>query len=204
MWENGENVLGRWTHTFSPDSDMSLQLYYDRTYFSEPTAPSIFLGTEFEPAGIFSDTLDTYDVNFQHNFSVGDRNKVTWGAGYRFTHDQNDNSPTLAFSPAPLNQNLLSTFVQDEIKLQDDLVLTAGTKVEHNDYTGFEVQPSGRLQWNVTPKQMLWAAVSPRGADAVTHRSRSGGTDGPAECRRTAAERIDGHDGLHLRNADCL
>ena len=35
-----------------------------------------------------------------------------------------------------------------------------GTKLEHNDYTGFEVEPSARLQWNVTPKQMLWAAVS--------------------------------------------
>jgi iron complex outermembrane receptor protein len=37
---------------------------------------------------------------------------------------------------------------------------TLGTKIEHNDYTGFEFQPSGRLQWDVTPKQMVWAAVS--------------------------------------------
>jgi len=158
--ESGENVLGRWTHTFSSDSDMSLQLYYDRTNSSQPTAPSIIKGITFEPGGFFADSLDTYDLNFQHHFVVGDRNQITWGAGYRFTHDQNNNAPTLAFYPAPLNQNLLSTFVQDEIKLQDDLFFTLGTKVEHNDYTGFEVQPSGRLQWNVTPKQMLWAAVS--------------------------------------------
>ena len=50
--------------------------------------------------------------------------------------------------------------MQDEIKLQDDLYFTLGTKAEHNDYTGFEVEPSGRLQWNITPKQMVWAAVS--------------------------------------------
>jgi iron complex outermembrane receptor protein len=158
--ESGENVLGRWSHTFSPDSDMSLQLYYDRTNSSQPTAPLVLAGTTFEPGGRFSDSLDTYDVNFQHHFAAGDRNQITWGTGYRFTHDQNGNAPTLGFVPAPLNQNLWSCFVQDEIKLQDDLLLTAGTKVEHNDYTGFEVQPSGRLQWNVTPKQMLWAAVS--------------------------------------------
>ena len=158
--ESGENVLGRWTHTFSSDSDMSLQLYYDRTNLSQPEAASIVLGHVFEPAGTFSDSLDTYDVDFQHHFSAGDRNRITWGAGYRFTHDQNDNAPTLAFYPAPLNQNLMSSFAQDEIKLQDNLLLTMGTKVEHNDYTGFEVQPSGRLQWNFTPKQMLWAAVS--------------------------------------------
>lgn len=158
--ESGENVIGRWSHTFSPDSDMSLQLYYDRTNLSKPTSPSIFLGTTFEPGGNFSDSLDTYDANFQHRFAVGDRNKITWGAGYRFTHDQNNNAPTLAFYPAPLEQNLWSCFVQDEIKLLDDLFLTLGTKLEHNDYTGFEFQPSGRLQWNITPKQMIWGAIS--------------------------------------------
>ena len=158
--ESGGNAIGRWTHTFSPDSDTSLQLYYDRTNFAEPTAPVVVSGIMFEPGGIFSDSLDTYDANFQHHFHVGDSNQITWGAGYRFTHDQNDNAPSLAFSPAPLNQNLLSFFAQDEIKLLDNLSLTAGTKVEHNDYTGFEVEPSGRLAWNITPKQMVWAAVS--------------------------------------------
>lgn len=158
--ESGGNVLGRWSHTFSPDSDMSLQMYYDRTNISQPENGVTVAGLVFEPGGTFSDSLDTYDLDFQHHFAVGDRNKITWGTGYRFTHDQNNNAPTLALYPAPLNQNLLSAFVQDEIELQKNLILTAGTKVEHNDYTGFEVQPSGRLQWNVTPKQMLWAAVS--------------------------------------------
>lgn len=154
--ESGENVLGRWTHTFSSDSDMSLQLYYDRTNFSE-AEPGFSI---FEAPGIFSDSLDTYDADFQHHFNVGDRNKITWGAGYRFTHDSVTPAPTVSVTPLTLNQNLLSTFVQDEIKLQDELFFTLGTKVEHNDYTGFEVEPSGRLQWNVTPTQMLWAAVS--------------------------------------------
>jgi iron complex outermembrane receptor protein len=158
--QSGGNVLGRWLHTFSSDSDMSLQLYYDRTNSSQSTAPFTISGLTFEPGGRFSDSLDTYDLNFQHHFNVGDYNQITWGTGYRFTHDQNQNAPTLAFYPAPLNQNLWSFFAQDEIKLEKDLFLTFGTKVEHNDYTGLEVQPSGRLQWNVTPKQMLWAAVS--------------------------------------------
>jgi len=153
---SGDHVLGRWTHAFSSESSMSLQMYYDRTNYSQPTAGFGVV----EPAGIFSDSLDTYDLDFQHYFNVGDRNKITWGGGYRFTHDQNDNSPSLDFYPDPLNQNLINAFVQDEIKLQDDLYFTLGTKVEHNDYTGFEVEPSGRLQWNITPKQMAWAAVS--------------------------------------------
>jgi iron complex outermembrane receptor protein len=158
--QSGDHVLGRWTHTLSSDSTMSLQMYYDRTNYSQPTAASVAGGITFEPGGIFSDSLDTYDLDFQHYFDVGDRNKITWGAGYRFTHDQNDNSPTLVLTPDPLNQNLFSTFVQDEIKLRENLFFTLGTKLEHNDYTGFEFEPSGRLQWNITPTQMVWAAVS--------------------------------------------
>ncbi len=89
-----------------------------------------------------------------------DWNNIVWGLGYRFTHEVDDNAPAVAFLPPILDQNLYSGFVQDEIRLRENLFFTLGTKVEHNDYTGFEVEPSARLQWNVAPNQMLWAAVS--------------------------------------------
>ena len=156
----GGNLLGRWTHKFADDSDMSLQMYYDRTHLSDPIPAYVIGAFRLAPAGTLMDDLDTYDVNFQHHFHVGDRNNIVWGLGYRFTHEVDENAPGLAFLPPTLNQNLFSGFAQDEIMLRENLFLTLGTKVEHNDYTGFEVEPSARLQWNVTPKQMLWAAVS--------------------------------------------
>lgn len=151
----GGNVLSRWSHTFSDDSDMSLQVYYDRTHIAVPK-PAVF----FVPAGILQDDLDTYDLDFQHHFRWGERNGIIWGLGYRFTRDVVGSAPSVGFVPAMLDQNVFSGFVQDEIKLHEKLFLTLGTKLEHNDYTGFEVEPSGRLQWNVTSKQMFWSAVS--------------------------------------------
>jgi iron complex outermembrane receptor protein len=71
-----------------------------------------------------------------------------------------DNAPSIAFFPAKLNQSLFSTFVQDEISLRDNVVLTVGTKLEHTAYTGFEYEPSARLQWSLTDQQTLWGAVS--------------------------------------------
>lgn len=142
----GGNLLSRWTHTLSDDSDFSVQLYYDRTHRKIP--------------GSYAEDLDTYDVDFDHHFALGDRNQIIWGAGYRFTHDVVDNPATFAFLPARFDRNLYTFFVQDEIKLRENLFLTLGTKVEHNDYTQFEIQPSGRLAWNVTDKQLLWSAVS--------------------------------------------
>ena len=151
----GGNVLGRWSHTFSEDSDMSLQLYYDRTHLATPK-PAFFAA----PAGTLVDDLDTYDLDFQHRFRLGERNHVVWGLGYRFTHDRVKNAPSVVFVPAVLDHDLFSGFVQDEIMLHEKLLLTLGTKLEHNDYTGYEVEPNGRLQWNVTPKQMFWGAIS--------------------------------------------
>jgi iron complex outermembrane receptor protein len=59
-----------------------------------------------------------------------------------------------------LNQQLFSAFAQDEIALTRKLALTAGSKVEHNDYTGTEFEPSARLRWSVTPSRLIWGAVS--------------------------------------------
>src|ERR1019366_874835 len=34
------------------------------------------------------------------------------------------------------------------------------TKLEHNDYTGWEVEPSIRLAWAPSKRHTLWAAIS--------------------------------------------
>jgi iron complex outermembrane receptor protein len=43
---------------------------------------------------------------------------------------------------------------------RSDLHLIAGTKVEHNDFTGGEVQPSLRLRWSPNEHQTFWGGVS--------------------------------------------
>jgi iron complex outermembrane receptor protein len=143
----GGNILGRWTHTFSEESDFQLQVYYDRTRRRIPN--------------LFGEDLDTYDLDWQHRFALGQRQIIVWGLGYRLNDDEVNNSPLLSFLPAQKTFQTYSAFVQDEIILVEDrLRLTLGSKFEHNDYTGFEVQPSGRLTWAPTERQTIWAAIS--------------------------------------------
>jgi len=151
----GGNILGRWTRTFAEDSDMTLQLYYDLTHLDAP-----FQSSGAIPAGSLLEDLHTVDLDFQDRFPLGTRNRIVWGLGYRFTHDAIQDAPLVAFIPNTLDQSLVNVFVQDEIKLCENVFFTAGSKLEHNDYTGFEVEPSARLQWNITGKQMFWGAVS--------------------------------------------
>ena len=148
----GGNVLGRYQHTFSPTSDYALQFYYD-TY----TRHDAF---RFE-------TRDTLDLDFQHRFALLDSQEIVWGLNYRYGHDhidgttiQNGTIP-LTINPSSVNDQVYSGFIQDELTLIDNkLWLTIGSKFEHNDYSGFEGQPSAKIMWAPHNQHRLWAGVS--------------------------------------------
>ena len=142
----GGNVLGRWEHVFSDASDLTLQLYYDRT--------------EREDAAI-AGYLHKFDVDLQHRFGSGERQEVVWGLGYRFMRDEIKGSFLMSVHPESRDYDLFSAFAQDEIALVEDrLRLTLGSKFEHNDYTGFEIQPNARLLWTPHRRHTIWGAVS--------------------------------------------
>jgi iron complex outermembrane receptor protein len=139
---------------------MSLQSYYDRTHLADPIAEATLGTIPIAPAGFLIDDLTTFDVDFQYQLQLGLLNHVVWGLGYRLTHDAVQNAPGLGFFPTTLNQDLYSAFLQDEIALHSDLSLTVGSKIEHNDYTGFEFEPNIRLTWSGLQNQTIWSAVS--------------------------------------------
>lgn len=142
----GWDVLSRWTHTSSPSSETSLQVYFDRTNREDPT---------------YSEGRNTFDIDFQHQIGLGDRQDIVWGAGYRRTSDNILGSLRVSFNPSSEANQLFSWFAQDEIALAPDhLYLTAGVKLEHNDFSGFGVQPSARIAWLANDKNMFWASVS--------------------------------------------
>lgn len=143
----GGNVLGRWTRTFSESSDIQFQLYYDRSDRDVPLQ--------------FEEVRDTIDFDFQNRFGLGERNDLVWGGNYRASWDDTGGLGTFKFDPPERRIDLVSGFVQDEITLVPErLLFTLGTKIEYNDFTGVEVQPSGRLAWIPSDKQVVWGAVS--------------------------------------------
>ncbi len=144
--DKGGNVLGRWTHNFSDTSQLVLQSYYDHS--EQGDAPIIIKS-------------DTYDFDLQHRFAWGNRQDIVWGAGYRYLATETTPSFYATLTPSGTREQLFSTFIQDDITVVENrLHLTLGSKFEHNEITGFEVEPSGRLAWTPTQKQTVWAAVS--------------------------------------------
>ncbi len=157
---HGANLLGRWTRRAPDDSEWSLQAYYDWTQLSDAVPALVLANTPFTPAGVLHDDLRTLDLDFQHRFAPGGAQVVVWGLGFRHTHDVVSNAPALGFFPEVLNQQLYSAFLQDEFRLRDGFSVTLGTKLEHNDYTGLEIEPSARAQWQPADNLTVWGAVS--------------------------------------------
>ena len=143
---SGMNLLGRWRRTLSETSDLTLQAYYDRTFHREPR---------------FQEERNTVDFDFQHRFRLTAQQELIWGLGYRYSRGDTDSLPTVIISPQNRGDNLFSAFIQDEVRFfQDAVRLTMGSKFEHNDYSGFEFQPSARVLWKVAEQHSLWASVS--------------------------------------------
>ena len=146
---SGWNLLSRWNHVASSHSETSLQVYFDRSNRCDST---------------YGFALNTFDLDFQHHVAWGERQDIVWGLGYRITSDNTASdsaTPQVAFSPADRNTQSFNSFIQDEISiLPDRLYLSLGTKLEHNDYTGFGLEPSARISWTPSKRIMLWTAVS--------------------------------------------
>ena len=143
----GGNLLGRWKRVLNDGSDFQVQAYFDRT-------------NHFEPG--IGETRDTFDVDFLDHLTLPGQQNFLWGLGVRVSPSNFIQSvPSVNFLPQQQTDLIYSGFVQDEIAFFNHrLSLTVGTKLEHNNYTGFEVQPSGRLLWNRTPRESLWGSFT--------------------------------------------
>ena len=144
----GGNVLFRHEHTNHDDSSWQFLAYVDRTDRNFTDNRTRYQRT-------------TYAVDFQHRFSPRAFHDVIWGCDYTFYDDEFTNQPFfLTFDPAERSFDNVSAFVQDTITLYEDVSLTVGSKVSHNDFTGLEVQPSARLLWTPTETVSMWGSVS--------------------------------------------
>lgn len=152
---NGANLLARWQRRLG-EGELQVQLYADRAERRE---------------AVLRQRIDTWDFDLQHRFRLGQSQEIVWGGGYRLVSGELVGSNTVSFSQTKDDTALYNLFVQDEIRLRPDLVLTLGSKFEHNEATGMAPQPSARLLWQMDDSQALWAAWS-RAVRTPSHSDR--------------------------------
>ncbi|MCA8942111.1 MAG: TonB-dependent receptor [Planctomycetes bacterium] len=141
----GGNLLGRWQRRDESGAETVVQAYYDG-----------WSRTQYTRARRHTADLDT-----QHTFEPWGPHTVMVGFGYRYNELRAEALPHIYSRHSPRGDNLWSVFVNDSIDLVEDrLALSVGTKVEHNDYTGYEIQPDARIRWSIDEQHTLWGAVA--------------------------------------------
>jgi len=142
----GGHILGRWKRTFSDRSATDVLGYCDWTDRNDV---------------LFAESRNLCDVEFQHSYSISVRHSLTWGGAVMTTNATELDTFTNRFVPLSQRDTVLSAFLQYDVDLvPNKLRVIAGSKFEHNTYTGFEYQPQIRAVWTPRKSHTIWAAVS--------------------------------------------
>jgi iron complex outermembrane recepter protein len=143
---SGGDINLKWDRQFKSGSGFHLQGYFDRTL------------RDNTPLG---ETRNSIDVDFIHHFRMFGNESITYGGGLHWSPYKI--LPQYAFetlTPSSGTDHAHTGFLQDDVTVTHNLSLTIGAKLQHNNYSGFELQPSGRLLWNVQEHQALWLGIT--------------------------------------------
>lgn len=140
----GSHVLVRWKHRISDRSSTDLLAYCDW----------------YTRTGVPAEMRNTCDAEFQDDYEYSKRQSLIWGGTLQTTGDNLSQDPA-PYSPEQRRTSVVSGFAQYEFVLVPDRFrVLAGTKLEHNDYTGFEYQPQVRAVWTPNKIHTIWTGIS--------------------------------------------
>jgi iron complex outermembrane receptor protein len=144
---SGGDINLRWERRLNDNNGFYAQTYFERTLRTDPA--------------FLSETRNTFDIEFVHHLKLLHRQNFSYGGGLRFspylTHAQ-ESVDTL--TPPAGTDHVHTAFVQDEFELGRAVTLTVGAKMQHNNFSGFDVQPSARVLWAAGKHQSLWGGVT--------------------------------------------
>jgi iron complex outermembrane receptor protein len=147
MGQQGENLVGRWTHKSLDASETTLQASY--AHVSHPE-------TGLDVNG------DVAAVTIQHEKALGSRHDLVTGLEYDFKSARTSSTHNLVWwNPSNPTTRIASAFIQDEMLFANgNLRVTLGLRVEHHNITGFAAHPNARALWKLSPVNTVWLAYS--------------------------------------------
>lgn len=147
MGHGGENLMGRWIHKSLSGAETTAQ-----ASFGHILHPEVGLDV----------SGNVMSASIQHERAMGSRHDLVFGADviFRSAHTLSHDG-VVWWNPADPSFTVSGGFVQDEVLLANGTVhLTGGLRVQHNSFSGVDLQPNARVLWKITPAQALWFAYS--------------------------------------------
>lgn len=141
----GADAQVKWRHEWANQSYLEWRTYWDWHFIDRPQN---------------SESVSTVDSDLVWGTTVGGRQEVTAGLGFREV-EGDLGKKLFSYVPSGVETQLFSTFLQDEITLVPDRWrLTLGTKLEHHTFTGWSPQPTARLSYTPSPDLVFWGSAA--------------------------------------------
>jgi iron complex outermembrane recepter protein len=142
---SGANLLGRWRRTFSAESDLQVEGYFDHTYRLIPLT--------------FEERRTTGSASIRYRRTMG-RHGLLVGSDSLLSADEIGNIGVALLEPPERTIHVLGLYVQDTLQVTPRGALVLGLKGEHGTLSGYEIDPTIRFAWTPSPRTTAWAAVS--------------------------------------------
>jgi iron complex outermembrane recepter protein len=143
---SGGNVNAQWSKSGN-HLDTQIRAYIDFANRNE--------------VGTLGEFRKTFDLELNQHYRSDHRQDISWGTNFRYTIVDTVGSFSIAFNPANRALQLYGAYLQDEIAVVPNrLKLTVGSKLEHNVYTGYTLQPNARTMWILNDHVSAWVSIS--------------------------------------------
>lgn len=130
---------------------------------SEVVVQSYFTQRTLDAQHVLREQRDTFDLDVQYRLAPRGSHDLMIGANYRSSSDTKT-SPSgsyVTFASPSRDFRLASVFLNDEIAVVPNrFSVTLGARLENNNYSGTDLQPTARFAWTPDALRTVWGAVS--------------------------------------------
>jgi iron complex outermembrane receptor protein len=141
------DITSEWRRRVSDTAELRIRSYYE--YADRPVSVASTVASQ------------TWDNEVQFDFLAAKRHHLSVGAGERLIGTLVSTRSPYSFNPSSTTYTDVNGYAQDEIHFFDDqLLFTAGAKLEHNGLSGWAIEPSANLVWLLTKRQSVWTSVA--------------------------------------------
>jgi len=168
---SNHHELIRWRHNIAADSDFSFQAYHSFDRSNDQTTsvnlrPIVdsLLGPGLG-ALLQNDTvtvrntveIERYDLEAQHNFSLGDALRFVWGGNLR---RDSVYAPYYLDTKKTDDFYLRRLFGHAEWRPHQQFAFNAGAMIENNSFTGTDISPRASINFKLTPNHTFRLGAS--------------------------------------------
>lgn len=143
--QKGGHIIGNWKYKYDNNRDISVKAYYDR-----------YENYDYR----VTEKRDVLDIELQHHFQPWEKHDLIWGTSYRLTQYNLSDMRNVILPTNSRSDQLYSAFLQDDITFNEQWNLTLSSRFEHNNFTGYEIQPNARITWKAAENRTFWSSLS--------------------------------------------